>query len=101
MLVAHALDEDDRARCYDGSHSSRNGTGFRSATSAAYARAVSLVFFDAGAVLQRELVDRVRTPAVGVLVTARADGEDHAGIVAGPDDDVVRARRAVDDVPLP
>lgn len=54
------------------------------------------------------LVRRVRTPLGGALhavhhlhlLVAGADGEDRAS-VTGADDDVLRAGRAVDEVPLP
>jgi hypothetical protein len=52
-------------------------------------------------VAKRSLVDRVAAPVLAARPIARSDGDDHARLVACADDDVLRLRRAMDEVPCP
>src|SRR5205823_6886216 len=50
---------------------------------------------------ERSRVHGVATPTRARLMFTRADGDNDAACVSAPDDDVLRLRRAVHEVPLP
>ncbi len=59
------------------------------------------LLLDARLVSERDLVHGVSAPVRPVLVLARAHRDDDARTVSRPEDRVLRARRTVDEVPLP
>jgi hypothetical protein len=59
------------------------------------------LLLDASAMAERSLVHRVAAPARACLMLTRADGEDDAASISGPDDGVLRLGGAVHEVPLP
>src|SRR5919106_6168814 len=60
---------------------------------------VGRLLADAGTVAESRLVHRVRPPVLAPLVLARADGQDDTGPFPRTDDDVLRPRWAVEEVP--
>src|SRR5262245_52855604 len=63
-------------------------------------RSIGRLLGDAGTVAESRLVHRVRAPVVAPLALARADGQDDTRPVSRTDDDVLRSRWAVEEVPL-
>jgi hypothetical protein len=62
---------------------------------------VTRLLLDAGAMAECGLVHRVAAPVRVLLMLTRADGEDDATSISGPDDGVLRLAGAVHEVPLP